>query len=514
MAAPQQPGPGPIPTELNEIRGIPEVLAWLGTAESPDPGQDLLLLRSHLASVAKADLPVIQFHRLLDLFFERAQRLSQALEPYLAAALPLERPVRAVAEGLQEINGLLARGYVRVMDDIDGRLVRNKRRNPVVIAARALKNLANQLHTSICIASPPPAELWLRAHQLYRTASRHGNEDKDAPLPGSTIDAEVIYKGMLAQAAAQPEGFSPAESALLQAYLQRHAPMVDLFTERPADGSASWYWLDTERDAGPVPSNRRIIPQNHGSLLFVSCVRLARHLEEHLTVLGKGASLSDLKLPDVLPQQAAVGFLRRVQQHWSSPPHRHFSRRQHNYRAHLCVGLDDLWHLLHSGKAPAGTGIGPVRTTEWMVMNESAAGFAVIHVAGEVEGLRTGSVIALRSNSEHPWYICIVRWMRSENPEHIELGLELVAPNAQSVSLIFRNGKPDQKPTPGLLLPPVRALRQHPAIVAPSGSYSSRRFFIVRGDDKTHVSQGRLLSLDMQTDSVELFQFEADPYPA
>ena len=39
------------------------------------------------------------------------------------------------------------------------------------------------------------------------------------------------------------------------------------------------------------------------------------------------------------------------------------------------------------------------------------------------------------------------------------------------------------------------------------------RFFIVSGEDKTHVMQGRLLSLDLQTGAVELFQFESDPYP-
>lgn len=511
MAAPQQSASGPIPADLGEIRGIPEVLAWLGTAESTDPAQDLLLLRAHLASVSKAGLSVVQFHRLLDLFFERAQRLSLTLRPKLAAAvLPLERSLRNVAEGLQEVHALLAHGYKRIMSDMDERPVRNKRRNPSLIAARALKSLSEQLHTAFHIAAPAPTELWLEAHSLYRAA--YGEVEGEPTLPGSAVDAENIYKSMLAQTAAQPEGFSPSETAVVSAYLERYAPLVELLAEKPDDGSASWFWLETERDMGPVPSNRRI-PAKHGHLLFLSCVRLANRLDEQLNALEKGASAADLKLPEVVATPAAIGFLRRVQQHWNSPPHRHYSRRQNSYRAHVCIGLDDLWHLLHNGKAPTGTEPGPVRTTEWMVLNESAAGFAVMHVAGEVDRLRTGSVIALRSNAEGPWNICIVRWMRSENPEHIELGLELVAPNAESVSIVFRNGKTDQKPTPGLLLPPVRALRQHPAIIAPSGSYSSRRFFIVSGNDKTHVAQGRLLSLDMQTDSVELFQFEADPYP-
>lgn len=151
--------------------------------------------------------------------------------------------------------------------------------------------------------------------------------------------------------------------------------------------------------------------------------------------------------------------------------------------------------------------------TEWMVLNESPTGYAVMHVAGTVEGLVPGSVIALRPAPDKPWNICVVRWMKSENPEHIELGLELVSPAARSVQLMFRNGDPAQQPTPGLLLPAIPALRENPALLAPSGAFSARRFFIVSGEDKTQVTQGRLLSMDMQTGAIELFQFESDPYP-
>lgn len=136
-----------------------------------------------------------------------------------------------------------------------------------------------------------------------------------------------------------------------------------------------------------------------------------------------------------------------------------------------------------------------------------------MHVAGEIEGLVPGSVIALRPEPDKPWNICIVRWMKSENPEHIELGLELVAPAARAVQIMFRNGDPAQLPTPGLLLAAIPALREHPALLVPSGTISARRFFIVSGEDRTHVMQGRMLSLDQQTSEIELFQFEPDPYP-
>lgn len=503
MVAAQHTASSFLAPELSGIPCDPAIVAWLQSEENADPRQELDALREHLATVARADLAPADLHRLIDAFFHRTRRLSLALQPHLvAAALPLEQYLRSIAEGLRGVYAMLEDCYCRLIEAPGEDNPRTMQPASALLAGAALNTLLEQVRINIHIASPAPAKLWLKAHRLYRLCAADGED------PTRALDADVAYKAMVAQAAAQPEGFSPAEAAILQAYLQRYAMMVDLLDQRPDDGSASWFWMDTDRDIGPTPSNRRI-PARHGRLMFISCVRLAHRLDEHLNDMERGASLKDLKLPDLLAPNTAISFLRRVQQYWNSPPHRHFSRRPHSYRAQLCAGLENFWHLLKSGDT-SGNG-DAARTTEWTVTNESPAGFSVMHVSGTVEGLRIGSLIALRASADDDWKVCIVRWMRSENAEHIELGLELVSPNAESVSLLFRDDGDDQQPKPGLLLPPGTALRRHPAIIAPSGSYSSRRFFIIPESGKAQMSRGRLLSLDLQTDSVELFQFEAEP---
>ena len=490
---------------------VAHVLDWLASQIPEDAARDLAQMSGELAALRRARLEEAHFHRILDLFYDRALRLARALKIRLSeASPPLSKEMRAMATLLVTVQESVAAGYERVLVDVE-RLSHSKRRHPGSVAARALRCLGEALEVSTMMAGPPPPDMWRRAHALAKAAREH-YEPTATVIPGLTLDAEKIYKSLLALAAAQPEGFSPAEIGLLGEYLGHFSAAVSLLASRPPEEEGSWYWVDIGRDMGPVPPNRRI-PPDHGDLLYCSFQMLGRLANEQISALEGGMAAGNLRLPERAAGPGGIAALKRMQAHWAHPPHRQHPRRHNNYRAQLCLGLNELWQLLEHGEAPEGTEPGTTQTTEWMVLNESPSGYAVMHVSGEVEGLVPGSAIALRPAPDKPWSVCVVRWMKSENPEHIELGLELVAPAARSVQLVFRNGDPAQQPTPGLLLPAIPAVREHAAVLAPSGAYSARRFFIVSGEDKTHVMQGRLLSLDVQTGAIELFQFEPDPYP-
>lgn len=490
---------------------VTHVLDWLASPIPEDPAQDLAQLSGELAALGRARIEDAHYHRILDLFYDRAHRLSHRLRTRLIeASLPLGKELRAMAALLIAVHENVAAGYERILLDPE-RLAHSRRRNAAVVAGRALRCLAEAFETSLIMASTPPADLWRRAHALAKS-SRENYQPTTTVIPGLSLDAEKIYKGLLALAAAQPEGFSPAEIALASEYLAQFSAAVSLLTAPPTEEEGSWYWVDCSRDMGPVPPNRRI-PPDHGDLLYCSFQLLSRLLGEQIAALEGGLPAGNLRLPERANMPGGLAALKRLLTHWAHPPHRHHLRRHANSRAQLCIGLTELWQLLERGQVPDGTEVSAALPTEWMILNESPSGYAVMHVAGEVDGLVPGSIIALRPAEDKPWNICIVRWMKSENPEHIELGLELVAPAARSVHVMFRNGDPAQSPTPGLLLPAIPALREHPALVTPSGTISARRFFIVSGEEKTHIMQGRLLSLDQQTGEIDLFQFEPDPYP-
>ena len=118
-----------------------------------------------------------------------------------------------------------------------------------------------------------------------------------------------------------------------------------------------------------------------------------------------------------------------------------------------------------------------------------------------------------RRSPDEPWTLCVVRWIRSETPEQIELGLQVIANTAKPVTVGFRGGSKPRPMRPALVMPPIAALGRQQSILAPAGTYSARRFMLVSDIHRLYIAQGRLLSLDMQTPAVELFQYEIDPYP-
>jgi hypothetical protein len=179
---------------------------------------------------------------------------------------------------------------------------------------------------------------------------------------------------------------------------------------------------------------------------------------------------------------------------------RQYSRLRRNTRVDIWIGLHGVWNFLRRSNDS-----GMVQTSEWMVNNESPGGFALMHVSGPVEPLKVGEVLGVRSRDSDRVHICIVRWVLSDSPEHVELGLEAVSPNAKPVS-IARLASSDGyalSTEPGLLLPEIPALNRAASILTMPGSLSSSSEFHF-GEPEQRVRATHLVE---QTLSLQLFQF-------
>jgi cyclic-di-GMP-binding protein len=494
---------------------IARMFDWLGSEPADDCLDDLALLHKHLSSLATPTVTLEQLHRCADPVALRVLDISDRFKPHLLnATLPLPRQIHSASVDL--IHTLLT------VSGFFGRLLKagaasaSGARRPEH-AARGLRLLGEAYLLACMGGTETPGELWHAAHALFGVACSDVRGVVAEPENASP-EAALQYKRMLAVAALQPESLTGRELVWIHDYLEVTSGAVEL-SRRPLQPESAVFWLDPDHEGAPVALIRRVPPVSD-CLLYYRAVTLARRVAEQIDWLERRIADAEVVglerdgellepdasgLPVGLTPLEALSLLRRMHERWSTPPSREHPRRRQLYTVQVCQGLRAIWRLHRTGKASDAV-------SEWMVYNESPGGYAIISVSG-VEGvLSAGMALALRRDGKSPWSICIVRWIRSDHPDEVELGLQVIAESCIAISIAFRGGEL-RSTSPALILPPAGPMRRNPAILAAAGTYNSRRFILVREGAPLYVAQGRVLSLDMQTANVELFQYEIDPYP-
>lgn len=481
---------------------LQSALAWLTRRPPDDRLHDLGPLKRHLREVAEASIPPAQRLKVLQMFQLRADATNSALKPrLLEASLPLPHRLRSIAQGLTDIHGLLATATLTSLHELapdhPGHPIRDMRAH----RARILGNLAEQQQIALFVSASAPKGLWVQAQEAFR-------------LPGTvaatdTVDAaEQLLKGMLALVAVQPESFTAREISFLIDYLRGFSAAVEI-RRQPLPPTENWYWLEESRDLPPVAIARRP-PPSHGTMLYFSCATLARIASQHLMQLASGeAPAIPLLPPGNIETHANV--LSRAQACWLTPPRRHAHRRPSHYRVEICAQFQKLWDLMRDTAPKVSSGASPI--TDWMVLNESPSGLALMHIAGAVTGLAPGDTLGLRIAPDRPWSIGLIRWARSDNPEHFELGLEMISPSAAPVRLA-RSGVDGAMFAPALLFPAVAGLDRNEALMTLRGEVSAGRFTLIRDTDcKVQLTECQMQHLALQTAKVEMFEFTRNLSP-
>ncbi|HKO89362.1 MAG TPA: hypothetical protein VJU83_12715, partial [Burkholderiales bacterium] len=276
----------------------------------------------------------------------------------------------------------------------------------------------------------------------------------------------------------------------------------DLAVLGPADaqrGGQGLFLVKVQRDLPGYALSKRQHPPAQQHDLVLNTLALSDLLLDQLSKLRNGASTQSLNLPPAAEQTAYQDLMTRLVKHFGAAPNRKYARLPAHTRVEICVGIRGIWEYLNQHKTHCGS--------EWIVTNESQRGFALTHMGGDIEPIHVGEVIGLRLKDSPTCHVCLVRWVLSDNPEHIELGLEELAPSARAVSIRQTGNAQTGNPEPVLLLPEVSALSRAPAIVAPLLSLENTCELNL-GDlqSKLRVKATRLLE---RTASMQLLQFSA-----
>lgn len=481
------------------------ILDWLATPPAAQAEDELQPLHTHLTALRDTTTTAHQRHKVLDLLYARAHSVVQRLLPDITGvSLPLSRRIRHTVRGMQTLLLMIAEDYLKTLGELDEHLVKGLRRPPELTLWRAIDALATHQLISNYAAAPYAPGVWKLMHEAYRTAVESRHEDTHVQGVDGTINDIYLRANLLA--CTQPASFTSREIDLVVDYIRRFGNRATFLPSAQAAQGEGVFWSDASRDTPPTSANR--MPPPDGATCF-ACEQLAQLAEEQVDALDAGTPPDVLDLPEITLTAAGRGVLRRLAHHWGHPGKRRFPRRRQNYRAILCIGLAPIWQLLHEQQTVAG------ELTSWMVTNESPDGYAVMHVSGKTGRLAAGDVVAMRTEHAADWQICIVRWALSENPEHLELGLQILATHATPATLAVHTRKVEAPRQKVLALPALPPLHPDEMLVAPVGTVvpDCDRMVLMLEQGNLEIREIRATRLAEQTASIEVAAFETNFLP-
>jgi hypothetical protein len=312
-----------------------------------------------------------------------------------------------------------------------------------------------------------------------------------------------VYRGALLLAFAEPYRLMQGDVDRILGYLASFVDRSMLVPFAAATDGPGIFLIQPGRDV-PGSALAKSRPAAPGSSnLALNCLPLVEVLLDQIDKLKAGMSLHELGLPANAGQPMFRDLMQRLARQWGNVATRQFGRLRTHTRVEILVGLRAIWNFLTN---VSSRGPSDAASNVWMVTNESPGGFALMHISGKSEPIRVGEVVAVRT--PEACHICFVRWVLSDNPEHLEIGLQQVAPGATPVGVGSEEAVESE---PALLLPEIPALRQAAAIVTAYGQVdASREFLMDRADTRLRVRATRLLE---QTFSVQMFHFIAAGVP-
>jgi hypothetical protein len=495
---------------------LQDALTWL----TSDPDDDLdveltgVLLCAQVTAEVDESMPAQQRQDLLDLLCQRVLDVSGRFRPgLLTCSLPVPRDLHAKASSLIETLLAIAGQLRKLHDDMRHRKLWTRQGELAELCCLALGLHSETYLLITLLGAAAPFGMWQRVHDAW-VASNQLDRLKDNAAEAQPSRVTQLYKRLLTMSVSRPESLTAREQQWLFDYLETIGGDLVL-SSKPLQPGWSTYWFDPAQDMAPVASVRRA-PEKGREVVYFTPVEIVHRIGVQILWLEKGLLDLDVSarnsgdseilevgsaiLPLGLTPVEILSLLRRLREQWASPPERGESRSHQHYTVQVCAGLKSVWAMGRDVQTVAD---------EWTVYNESPGGYGILCVGDLHRTLSAGMILALRRESTQEWTVCVVRWVRTDSPQQIELGLQVLGQGYTPVSICFHG---NEALVPALMMRAASA-GKHRTMVTEAGTYVSNNFVLVHeANHNIYVAQGSALGLDLQTATIELFQYEVDLY--
>lgn len=385
----------------------------------------------------------------------------------LLETFPLPPAKLQQARTAQDFEREIGLGYVQALHDFcapAGKVPFLKGKSVAIAAVRALQHYGSLLAKAYTLYHTPPAGVWLRLHDVFVAAAALRLDDKASPDPslgGAELSPRLAYAHALLLALSNPYRYTQREMGDVFALTRALAPYCQIGQGR---GAVAGFAVQTDQDQGVgyVPEERQVAAEG---LLSFDPQPVQRMVDGHVQILPPGADLLSFRLKGGPPVQARRAVVERLMRSWGGSAERGHARLPAGHQLDTVVGLHALHHVLAGNEdfdaflrrvrgqaislserenapwASQSSELKPV-IQRARVLDQSLGGYRLVWDKADLARAKVGELVGLtpataadEDDDDRDWMVGVIRWIRIDDADSVDAGIELLARRAQPVGI-------------------------------------------------------------------------------
>jgi hypothetical protein len=476
---------------------------------------------------------------LLEKLHEPVTELALNLKKLnLNRELPLDDKHQRIAVLIRKLYLQTATGYKYILRDlINCRSVLmcpGKYKLMVQVISRIIRHHSLALIADYQFYHAPYKGLWRDLHALFLLAHKESLLLKKIADPSLQLASETSIKNQYLQillvAVADPYRMAQHHIAALYKQLEEWSALADIHM---LEASAEKHSLiiDLSQDTHPSFICKADTSNSEFAWSLDTSKLEYPQLVEHF------------KAPDTHTTELNIDLLKQISLAWGIIPNRQHNRRPAESKLKVAIGLNNVHYVLNGNREPdwvvskpaedeisfsesntgspqftAKTVASTVKVndiwgevfnsqlllegqkpkpspekkaektrtntapSEWSMVNESIGGYCLLWNHADSINAKVGEIIAISHQEDKKagyWFIGMIRWMKCLEAHKMQIGVQIMAPNAMAVSTAKYTSMQEGMKSRAILLPAIPVLKQPKTLIMASLGYETNNQVIL-----------------------------------
>jgi hypothetical protein len=501
-------------TPLTELRPK-QLQAWLTNLQNTDPQDAAQSILTSLAALNRQPLTSDIRLNLITLHWSAAENQIDMLQLQLSGSmLPLSDKSAAQSRLARDLLIEFGYGYKLVLVDVADNNTKKQKPDITVVIYQLLA--IQQRIFSLCyeMYASVPATTWYETHQAFEYAESLGLlENEIFPNLGNILH---IYQQILLITLADPYHLMQGEISSVSELARELAPLGRITHLETKTEAHPLFILDLAVDAPPSMNKQAsIITKKDTTIRLFDTRQITQQLQMLISHLEAGVSPLELDLPIAAIKASYRTLLYQLLKSWGNPLARRFNRYMPKQdEIELGLGVRTIHALLETDTSepvkltttPAFFTPAPALRShylaKWQILNVGAQGQALRNKTHAPSHIKVGELISIREHNHEKWQLCIIKWIKNNDTQTLEIGVQLLPPGARAVE-VFNPLSAIKTIQPGILFPANSTLNQPNLLLTPHGMYMSNVHMELITSTSHTIKPHTLI---MQTQSFDLFE--------